>query len=622
MRILTTTLLVTGMALAGPTRAAVHPTTVHVDESAADAPLRVAKRKRKGRKPAKVEPVRIRSGDTAELSLEQKGRKTLQVYAVTPDAPLAMEVTGPGKLALVVYQLLPKSTKTRKQTFLISVDGKRATKVKVTNKPFRKGTLAGDVSTVSNGKKRLERLKGGTHTVQVTAPAGSAGAVVRIEMYVTGAKMAAPVVIEPQRSDLMAAALDALDDDEEPPPPPPEPPPSPVEPVEVAAAPIAPTEPVEPVADPTAALAARLSAGEIRDGLVGDYQPATVVDEDSGERTTFQRIASEESFSFMVQGPGEVTVRLHRLVAGITAAASEYKIVILENDVLLQQLSGATEVLTRRKLEPSLTAMAPPALSDAKEYRLKVGPKQSRFAFQIAQAPEGMVIRYRFAAEEASLASMALDFDDEDDDEDGIGFSMGTAALPTVVMEVDVTEKTIVVEQSKGFLGLGVYAGTMVPVAGGGMGVVGTFEISAALPWLDRAFVVAVDGTFITHDMTASIGDPAGAAINARSTVYAVPVIGKVIGRLRLAEIFALYGHGGFGVSYVRAERRALGSKTATANWLWTLRGGAGVELELGPGAMIVDAAFLFAPTADFGTSLEGYTPTGPVFTAGYRMGL
>ena len=621
MRILTVSLLVATLSL--PAHAAVHPTAERVERARSEDAVRIAKRRRKKRgKPVKVEPVRIRSAGTEQLALRQRGRKTHQVFTVTPETPLSMEVTGPGKLALVMHQLLPRGTKSRRVTFQVAVDGKRRAKVKVTNRPFRKGTLEGDVPQVSNGKKRLERLKGGTHAVDITAPAGSAGAVVRIEMWVTGAKKPAPVVIDAERSELMAAALDALDQEEPPPEPPPPPAPAPdpePEPLEVAAT------PVETPAEPAATAAPALSEG-VRHALAGDYPAATVVDEDSGETISFFRIGAEQSFSFMVQGPGEVTVRLHRLVApetAATAAGSEYKIVILENDVLLQQLDGTTEVLTRRTLQSStaLAALTPPALSDAKEYRLKVGPKQSRFAFQIAQAPEGMVIRYEFAAEEMSLAAMALDFDDEEDDE-GLGLGMAATAMPTVVMEVDVTEKTILVEGAKGFLGLGVYAGSMVPIAGGDMGMVGAFEISAALPWADRAFVLAVEGTFIRHQLAASIGDPSGAAIDAESTVYAVPMVGKLIGRLRLAEIFALYAHGGFGVSYVRAERAALGSRVANAQWLWTVRGGGGFELELGPGALVVDAGYLFAPTADFGTSLQGYTPTGPVFTGGYRLGL
>jgi hypothetical protein len=113
-----------------------------------------------------------------------------------------------------------------------------------------------------------------------------------------------------------------------------------------------------------------------------------------------------------------------------------------------------------------------------------------------------------------------------------------------------------------------------------------------------------------------------GGAIDAHSNIYAVPVIGKISGRLRLGDLLALMMYGGFGVSYVRAERAALDATTDTARWLWTACGGLGLEFGVGPGALLIDASFLYAPSADFGASLKGYTPAGPVFTAGYRMGL
>jgi hypothetical protein len=124
------------------------------------------------------------------------------------------------------------------------------------------------------------------------------------------------------------------------------------------------------------------------------------------------------------------------------------------------------------------------------------------------------------------------------------------------------------------------------------------------------------------HELAASVSDPMGGAIDAHTTIYAVPVIGKISGRLRLGDLFALMMYGGFGVSHVRAERAALDATKASAEWLWTACGGLGFELALGPGSLLVDAGYLHAPPADFGASLQGYTPAGPVFTAGYRMGL
>jgi hypothetical protein len=620
--------LVASLAFSGAAVAAVHPTVAVRVEQQEDATLRVARRKNK-RDPVAAEPVRVRSAKTRELSLQQKGRNTLPVYTVMPDAPMTFEVTGPGKLALVFHQLLPSASKTRRHTFLVSVDGKPPAKVKVTNKPYRRASVTGDVTAVSVGKRRIERIRGGPHTVEIQAPAGCPGAVLRVEMYPTGARAAAPVLVEAAGPEPAAAVADAREEPLAIPTPPvaAERPANPDrEPPLAAAAPKA-KKPVEKGAlpdDPVAILAARLRSGEVRDGLVGSYDTVTLVRADSGDRTDFQRIGAEQSYTFMVQGPGEVTVYLHRLVAPESVAAIEgsaYKIVILENDVLLQQLDGETTVDSRLLLESrSPLALSLPAPSDGKEYRLKVGPQQSRFAFQIAQAPEGMAIRYEFAAEEMSLAAMALDLGDEEDE--GMDFSIGSAAMPTVVTEVDITEKTILVEQRGGFLGLGGFAGSMIPIAGGGTGLVAGAEITAALPWLDRAIALSVRGAFMRHELAASVSDPMGGAIDAHTTIYAVPVIGKISGRLRLGDLFALMMYGGFGVSHVRAERAALDATKASAEWLWTACGGLGFELALGPGSLLVDAGYLHAPPADFGASLQGYTPAGPVFTAGYRMGL
>ncbi len=624
-------ILIVSLGIAVPSEARISPVRGHfgpVMEKASEQETLVARSKRKKKKAAKstapsapsvaAEPVKITT-PSVSAGVVQKGRKSQAAYVLDQNSPLDMKLAGAGKLALVFYQVLPAG-KVPKGTVEVVVDRGRATKVNLSDRPNRKFSLTGGPKgQVCPPKNHVEQLKAGEHLVSIQTTGGVV-AMVRIEFYAGGSKTPAPIELVPPGSGLMAAM--SVEDDELTPEPPSEPAPPPIpnvlpkpEPKALVA-----SAPETAAMLPRDILAQRLKAGEARDGIVGEYAQVSITNtrEDEAGTQSFYRVGAEESFSFMVQGPGEVKVRLHRLVDAAAPDGGPYKIIILEDDVLLQQLEGETTKAEHYVLET--TGLIKQTVAEPKEYHLKVGPKLSRLAFQIAGAAEGMVVRYDFEAEEMSLAAIALDFDD-DEGGGGEDFSMGASAMATVVMEVAVGER-IIIEQRESFLGLGAQAGVFLPASGGDMGMAAGVELSFALPMLDNMFALGVHGSFHRHQLATSVGDLDGAAIDASSTVMAVPVVGKITARFRLAEVFGLFVHGGFGICYVTAERTALGAVSSNSVLAWAAQGGAGAEVKLGPGWLSVESAYLYAPVSDFGDTLNNYTPKAPIFGAGYRLGI
>ncbi|MBI5509650.1 MAG: hypothetical protein HY903_12930 [Deltaproteobacteria bacterium] len=599
--------------------------------------------KGKGAPAAAVEPVKIVSPGVVKASVENKKKKQTTAYVVDTGKPLKLELKGPGKLTINIHQLMPGGKGIKKPSYEVVVDRAKPKAVVPADQPAKAVKLVGrGPDKISTPKTWSEKLSAGAHVVQVSAPKAGPAAVVTLEFYPTGAKSPAPIIIveEASKRDLMASAA-ALDDDDEPiqaSPPPVPPPPTPV----VAPPPVVPEPPVvaeppppvetvvaapaapEPVAEtPEAQVKRRVAAGEIRDGLLETYDEIAVVKKDTREETQFYRVAQEKSFSFMVAGPGEVTVRLHRIIDPPAAAESEnksYTVVMLENDVVLQQLGGVTKQSNTWEVK-AVGLGVTRYLSEPKEYKLKIGPQNSRLQFQIAEAPEGMAVRYSFAPEAAaSLSLLAGGLDDEEDGDSGTA-TVG-ALKPTMVMEVDLSEK-IIVQRKAGFLSLMAQGGTFVPMAGGNPGILAGLQLTANLPFANRMFLLSIQGLVQRHTLALSIGDIDGGAIDAAATIMAIPVLAKVTARLPLGESgLALFGHGGGGLCYVSASRNALDAKATASSTSWVTRAGAGVEMNIKIGWLGLEGAYLYGPSADLGQVLTNYTPTGPSVALQYRLGL
>ena len=619
-------------------------------------PLLVARRRKRRKKstpPADLPPVKIRT--VVEQTILKKGRKKKPVYLIPAATTILIEMSGYGNLALVFHQQLSRKKSERNSVVVqVAADGRDPREVKISTKVQKRMSIETDKrGLISKPGSRVEKLGGGDHRIEITGPAEGPPIIAVIEFYAGGSKHKSPVVIEEAAApdpSLLAAAMDFDDDDDAAPPPPAAPPPvapppaEPAEPAEpaipptsaepaLASAPLNPVaaEPAVPSAKPlTDVLAAvsrkkesirdatvrRVNSGEIRDGLLGEYPEVSVVYEKTGETTLFGRVGEEKSYSIMVGGPGELVVRVHRIVdpAKTPTDGGSYSIVILENDVLLQQLSGTTERSSVWLLQSAETEGL--LISEPKEYRLKVGAKKSALALQIADAPEGMLIRYTYAAETATLAAMDLGFDDEDD-EDDMGFV--APVQPTVVMEVDVRE-ALVIEEAPSFLAFGARVGAALPMTGANPGLIVGGEAVFTLPFLDRMFAIAATGAFMQNDLGLQILDPTGAAVDTTTTVMAVPVVAKLIFRMPFGEMFTAYADAGGGISYVRVERQASGTAQVGDGVIWALRGGLGSEIALGPGQLGLEAAYFFAPAQDYGNAVRDFTPTSIHVAVGYRI--
>jgi hypothetical protein len=621
------------------------PRSVSVPRLANATPTRVAKKSKKKATPSAAAstgapPVKIVSSGNDKVTLQQKKTSTT-AYLVEPGKSFKVELVGAGKLTLYLHQLVPAAgSPNMKAAAGVSIDGKPSQKVALNTKVATDTRIIERKDKLTTTAKSFpENLKAGKHTAEVTVAAGNPPVLVALEFLPTGSKKAAPIIDGTRTNkDLMAAALSDDDDDSgivaapSPPPGPPAtpaavpPPPTPAKAAqEIAAVEVAgggaPEAP--PVAEtPEQVLQRRIVQGEIRDGMLGTYDSVTVTKTTAKETLQFYRVPEEKSFTVMVAGPGELTVRLHRLIDPLTAATQEgapYSIAMLEDDVLLQQLSGNTKRTTTWELKGA--AGVTPFLSEPREYKVKLGGRTSRIAVQVAESPLGMVIRYSFVPEAGNLASMVVGIGEDD----GGDISLGTSAAalkPTMVMEVDVSER-IVVQVREGYLSLAANAGGFVPTAGGDPGFLAGAQVTFNLPWAGRMFLLSAQGLFERHTLAIAVGDLDGGAIRASSAVYAIPILGKLTTRLPLGFLgLGAFVHAGGGLCYVNASRTSLGSTVAANRWTWAVRGGGGVEMDIKVGWVGVEAAYLYAPAADYGHVLSGYSPTGPSVALQYRLGL
>lgn len=546
------------------------------------------------------------------------GKARRSVFVATAEQPLKLEIEGPGRLKLELRRVMGrKQKKVKRARVQVIVDGKAA-RVKVggpTDAAARVPPKHG--IGLSAGTSTTRKLAAGPHTVEVVALPGARGVAVFVVFRMPGHAKPIPVIVAPAAAGGDALALTPLqtpliDAKDEVPP---------IQTPEVASGeavmPEAPKAEPEPPPAPT--VKERIAAGEIRHGLESQHDELTLVHE-NGERRESHLATNDRPFVILVDGPCEITIRMHRLIdsaEGKAAQGTEYSIVLLEDDVVLQQVRGKTEVSSVWKIDPA-SGLGWLTVAKPKEVRLQVATKVARLAFLVSDSVRGgMAMSYEFTGAEKSLASsMLLSLDD---DEDGIGLNLP----PTIVTEVDIKEtviERIVYRGKKEFLGLGLRAGAVVPPWGGQPSLAAALEITFALPFAGQAFALGLEGGFQRHDLSAAAPDELGGVVSTRATVNSVPILGLVSGRLRLSQSFRGYVTVGGGIMVVLASVEVGTTSQEDSQVRPLVRAGGGIETLLGPGWLGFEVTW----TQTFGQDLqilENYSPGGLTPWLRYRFG-
>ncbi len=549
---------------------------------------RAGKARRPANKAPEVrEPVRLK---TAAERVTVKARKPMAGYLFRGSEPIELVVQGPTNLVLTLQQALKAHSAAPAVEVDLVVDD-RSERVTLPGKPWKRGRIDGRPDLMLTVPKPVTlRLGGGAHLLRLVST--GEGHLVRVDHQAGRASEPAVVVL-----DLAPPAVAVAP------------------PVSAPVAVVSPPAPAPPTPAPAPAKPAagspieeRIARGELRDGLLTSYPTLSLTHRETGERRLFQQVAAEQSYAVAVGGPGILTVRLHPLLKN--GAAGSYALVILENDVVLQTLNGALSPDGAWTVEAAHGAK----VGEPRELRLKIGAKPSRLVFQISRAAQaGMAIGYRFEAEKVSLAD--LSFDDEGP----------TSLPPTLLTEVDlremVVEKVVYRDTSSGFLGVAVGAGAVMPAAGGAPAIAADVELRLTLGFISRLLAAGVVSGASQHVMSVRFADRDGAILDVRSTVLAVPMLGKLSFRLPLGESLALAASAGGGMVYVMAERSGLEVTTSATAWQWAAVAGAGLELALGPGVVAVEVGYTYVPVVPLAEVLENYSPGGPGAFLRYRFG-
>ncbi|MBI3178749.1 MAG: hypothetical protein HYZ27_03765 [Deltaproteobacteria bacterium] len=303
----------------------------HVGAAAHDTRTWVAKKKTNKAKRAKAPtppPLRVRT-DLTRVDIKVKKRRAPGVW-MQPGQKLTVPLTGPGKLGLLIYQVGSGST-----VLEMARDGRPAKPMTFTGKRDRNASAMGPRKlALSKAKSATVSVTSGEHTVDITLGSTSAQAVVELQYYPLGSRKAAAVLFEAAPPAVAAAAPGDVAG--------PEPPPAPGAPVDAPAPPGVPPPPsVTPAsapAQPWSELAARITRGETRDGIVGEYPKLSLKRPQDDAPEIFYHATTNRPFVFLADGPGVVTLRVHRLASDDAERAA--KLTVLENDVLLQGIDA------------------------------------------------------------------------------------------------------------------------------------------------------------------------------------------------------------------------------------------------------------------------------------------
>ena len=322
----------------------------------------------------------------------------------------------------------------------------------------------------------------------------------------------------------------------------------------------------------------------------------------------------------VADGPGDVTVRVHRLTTAGTAMPASETLTILENDVLLQtfdldsQTSTTLEVVGDVSLE----------VAAVKEYKLDLGPRLSRFAFQPSESSaEGLAITYSFAAGEKSSA-MALTMDLGD--EFGLGGDLGggttitEVAVREKVVEV-VTEKVIRVgEERTETLGVAVTAGGLIPTWGGSPAPTAGMELQWVLPFADGAWALTAEGLVQWHTLLGRGVDAGQAELRSRAEVWVVPVRLGPTFRYPFTDSIRLAAGLRGSFNWIGGSSRTRGGETSASATAFGASGVLSFELRVGAGWWTLDAGYGWAESIDVGDAVTDFNPAGVEFGTRFRF--
>ncbi|MBI3178091.1 MAG: hypothetical protein HYZ27_00425 [Deltaproteobacteria bacterium] len=581
--------LVLLMGGAAPLSSAPHPSEAR--------PVWLAKAKKKKAATAPASSLAIAT-DLPQVEIKVKKRR-VTALAAGPGDSVRVNLAGPGKLTVVVYQVLDQGGQALVNTFR---NGKPERGMSFKGQRYP-GASASSGQRISRPKTSELSIASGEHVVEVKLPPASSAVLVEIQYFPAGARRPAPLVFQPASTAVAAA--------------PPGPPNGPAS-TEVMPPPTPPGAPVGPVAAPAAAPAAKgpfaqaeaaIESGK-RDMLVGSYPTVVLRRPEAPEQESFHWAKAEQPLQFVADGPGIVTVRVHRFTRG---DATPVRLTILENDILLQAVDLDTP-LSDWVVEgrPELKVCA------AKEYRLTLAPKLSRFVIQTAESmSDGMAIRYTFEPQEKGGA-MALTLD--------LGEEIGGADLAgsTVLTEVAIRETVRVIRVGGGdeFLGVGVGGGVFVPQWRGRPAYAAGLQIRLTLPPLDRFLALSFDATAQMQNLVFAVADPQGAPLDASARVLSLPAFGSFVFRFIIADVLGLHLSLGGGMVYVQAESTLAGTTRRETAWVPAGRAGLALELKAGPGWLSLDGGYVLGPTRDLGSVASGYSPSGFPVALRYRLGL
>ncbi len=553
--------------------------------------------------PAKVEVT------TALPVLELKVKKlTSKGVLVKPAEELTATIEGRGKLAVVVYQALRPDEKVAKEKVSVSLtaNGKSAGSVSFKGKLDQKATALGPESPLLSRSKSKVLKVAGTMTLTLRVPHASSAAVVDLQFFAGKSRSPTPVTFVVPAPSESPPVAEAPPSEEVLPPPdaPPLAPEPPVAAVEVAAP------------QPGEALLAQIRAGELREGELGEFPRLTITDKTTRAESAYALATAERPYRFAVDGPGTVTVYVHRL-AGLTGASAADTLTILENDILLQSFE------LDAPLDPNLEVSSGQGATRVEEYRLNVAGKLSQLVFQPAEsAAAGIAVRYAFEpAEKGGILALSLDLGD--------GLGGDTMAPQTTITEVAVREKVVQVSvevekvvrverELDETVGIAVTGGAVVPLWGGTPAPAAGVELQWILPFAKGALALSAEGQAQMYTLLGRGVDPLQAEVRSRSFIWAVPVrVGPTYRHAFTDSLrLAFAGRGTF--AWLTGTAKARGGEASGSA---TVLGGAAavsLEVRIGAGWWSLDTGYGWTQSADIGAVVRDFSPSG--FELGTRF--
>ena len=562
----------------------------------------------------------IQGATVVRQSLQRGGQEKI-VFTVAGSSSVELLLPGAGALALSIGVVIPVGAKVPKNpSATIKVDKGRPKSLNLARSVLEGSQLSDETRSAITIPTAFLRTVTGKQMHRVVISSRQA-IVLEVSFQPKGTKQAAPVVLASEASgkqtsdsNPLAKALGLSFDQERPSTPPStSSPPAQSTAVEKPGAP-SPGSPVNALTavsvpdQPAAVTPLGSDLGE--SAPIREFAPETLTFEPTGETGRFAHVPENQFYTVDVTGPGVLTVRLHRVMARIPAAGNdEYSIVILEDDSILQRVDGhqpASATWVARENRAIRVA-------EPHEYRLQVGAKSARIAFQIAGAPEGMLIRHEYKEERASLTDISLSLQHS-------GVST-MEAQPTIVMEVDVQSRP----QAKltRFFGVAAGGGVVAAMVRSTPAVAGYLELRLPVPFVPTRY--GVTGIMVgvqRQSLAVLIPYPDGAVVPVRTTVWLLPLFLRLTGRVPVWEGFALLGTVGGGALYARAARDTQSAHQTSTAWLPGGTGTVGIEFATGIGWLGLDAGYLLVMPKDFGKTLQGYTPGGPTMSLHFHIGI